>query len=149
VVERVAKTIHDAMVYAVCEFKGEPRAWQNGNSTAESYARREARDIIAALQSRVLPQAGMREALEDLQQAEAEYRLMHDRHGDGSQAAGRAWDLMRRAGDKARALLDAALATAPIPMSENHLAQRQQDEYFCARCKKRWPIEEEAPSCQG
>lgn len=45
------------------------------------------------------------EALDDLQQAEAEYRLMHDRHGDGSQAAGRAWDLMRRAGDKARAAL--------------------------------------------
>jgi hypothetical protein len=43
-----------------------------------------------------------REALDDLQQAEAEYRLMHDRHGDGSQAAGRAWDLMRRAGDNAR-----------------------------------------------
>lgn len=46
------------------------------------------------------------EALDDLQQAEAEYRLMHDRHGDGSQAAGRAWDLMRRAGDKARVTLN-------------------------------------------
>jgi hypothetical protein len=43
--------------------------------------------------------------LDDVQQAEAEYRLMHDRHGDGSQAAGRAWDLMRRAGDKAREAL--------------------------------------------
>lgn len=27
-------------------------------------------------------------ALDDVQQAEAEYRLMHDRHGDGSQATG-------------------------------------------------------------
>lgn len=48
----------------------------------------------------------LREALDDLQQAEAEYRLMHDRHGDGSRAAGRAWDLMRRSGDKARTALE-------------------------------------------
>jgi hypothetical protein len=46
--------------------------------------------------------------VDDLQQSEAEYRLMHDRHGDGSRAAGRAWDLMRRAGDKARAALAGA-----------------------------------------
>jgi hypothetical protein len=39
-----------------------------------------------------------------------EYRLMHDRHGDGASATGRAWDLMKRAGDKARAALT---ATAP------------------------------------
>lgn len=51
---------------------------------------------------------GLRTLLDDLQQAEAEYRLMHDRHGDGSRAAGRAWDLMRRAGDKARAALSPA-----------------------------------------
>jgi len=52
------------------------------------------------------------EALDDLQQAEAEYRLMHDRHGDGSQASGRAWDLMRRAGDKARKALSTLTAQA-------------------------------------
>jgi len=43
--------------------------------------------------------------LDDLQQSEAEYREMHDRHGDGSQAARRAWDLMLQAGDRARAAL--------------------------------------------
>lgn len=48
----------------------------------------------------------LREALDDLQQAEAEYRLMHDLHGDSSRAAGRAWLLLRRAGDAARTLLD-------------------------------------------
>ncbi|QDC37060.1 hypothetical protein [Sphingobium fuliginis] len=58
---------------------------------------------IAALEEEI---KGMREALDDLQQAEAEYRLMHDRHGDGSRAAGRAWDLMRRSGDKARTALE-------------------------------------------
>lgn len=31
---------------------------------------------------------------------EANYRLVHDLHGDGSAEAGRAWDLMRRAGEK-------------------------------------------------
>lgn len=50
----------------------------------------------------------LRNALDDLQQAEAEYRLMHDLHGDGAAATGRAWDLMRRAGNKARAVLDGA-----------------------------------------
>lgn len=52
------------------------------------------------------------ERLDTLQQAEAEYRLMHDRHGDGSRAAGRAWDLMRRAGDKARAALKGEAVSA-------------------------------------
>jgi hypothetical protein len=57
--------------------------------------------------------AELEAALEDLQQAEAEYRLMHDTHGDGAQAAGRAWDLMRRAGDKARAALRASYNRKP------------------------------------
>jgi nucleotide-binding universal stress UspA family protein len=55
--------------------------------------------------------SGVREVLDDLQQAEHEYREIHDRHGDGSQAAGRAWDLLRRAGDKARAALSASPVT--------------------------------------
>lgn len=57
----------------------------------------------------ITPQGGsgelLREALDDLQQAEAEYRLMHDRHGGDARATGRAWDLMRRAGNKARTIL--------------------------------------------
>lgn len=48
---------------------------------------------------------GLRFALLELCNAEAEYRKAHDLHGDGSPAAGRAWDLMRRAGDRARDLL--------------------------------------------
>lgn len=65
----------------------------------------EAADTITRLRSLLSERT---EALDDLQQAEFEYRQMHDRHGDGSQAAGRAWDLMRRAGDKARAALKEA-----------------------------------------
>lgn len=41
---------HEAMVHAVREFKGDPQPWQNGNSTAESYARQQARAAIAAIQ---------------------------------------------------------------------------------------------------
>lgn len=47
----------------------------------------------------------MQEALEALTFAEASYRSAHDLFGDGSREAGREWDLMRRAGDRARALL--------------------------------------------
>lgn len=47
----------------------------------------------------------LREALDTLQRSEAAYRRAHDVHGDGALAAGRAWDIMRRAGDKARAAL--------------------------------------------
>jgi len=47
-----------------------------------------------------------RDALNDLQLLEAEYRHAHDHAGDGSQAAGAAWDHMRAAGDRARALLE-------------------------------------------
>lgn len=47
----------------------------------------------------------LREALERLEQAEANYRRAHDLYGAGSREAGRAWDLMRRAGDEARAIL--------------------------------------------
>lgn len=47
----------------------------------------------------------LRGALADLAFAEADYRQTHDLYGDGSKEAGRAWDLMRRAGDKARAAI--------------------------------------------
>lgn len=46
----------------------------------------------------------LREALTDLAAAEMGYRIRHDVYGDGSPHTGRAWDLMRRAGDKARAV---------------------------------------------
>lgn len=32
--------------------------------------------------------------------------------------------------------------------NHGHLAQRQQDEYYCARCDKRWPVGEEPPLCE-
>lgn len=48
---------------------------------------------------------GMREALEDLETREAEYRHEHDIYGDGNILTGRAWDRMRRAGDRARTAL--------------------------------------------
>ena len=49
-------------------------------------------------------------ALTRLADAEQHYRLMHDLHGDGDMRAGRAWDLMRRAGDQARDALRAMAA---------------------------------------
>lgn len=63
------------------------------------------RDVLALIgKSKALS-----EALDDLQQAEAEYRAMHDLYGDAAKATGRAWDLMRRAGDRARSLLNSAV----------------------------------------
>jgi hypothetical protein len=47
----------------------------------------------------------MREALNLLADAERSYRKAHDLHGDGSRESGRAWDMMRRAGDHARRTL--------------------------------------------
>ncbi len=52
------------------------------------------------------------EALEDLSSAEAAYRLSHDLNGDGHIQTGRAWDAMRRAGDKARAAIKLAKESA-------------------------------------
>lgn len=43
----------------------------------------------------------------DLQRAEAAYRRAHDLHGSASREAGRAWDIMRRAGDRVRRALGA------------------------------------------
>jgi hypothetical protein len=50
--------------------------------------------------------AKLREALDALAQAEATYRYAHDVLGTGDPKTGRAWDLMKRAGDKARAALN-------------------------------------------
>ena len=45
------------------------------------------------------------EALLELANAEKNYRWLHDTQGGGHIDTGRAWDKMRRAGDKATALL--------------------------------------------
>ena len=51
-------------------------------------------------------------ALEELADCEQKYRSAHDLRGDGSKEAGRAWDLMRRAGDRARAAIAKAKGEA-------------------------------------
>lgn len=62
---------------------------------------------LRALERALQPsnEAMLREALEELQKAEATYRYAHDVFGGGDLKTGRAWDLMRRAGDKARSAL--------------------------------------------
>lgn len=50
-------------------------------------------------------QDGLVEAAGELAFAEAEYRRKHDLCGRGHIDTGRAWDRMRRAGDKVRAAL--------------------------------------------
>ena len=47
----------------------------------------------------------LRGLLLSLATAEAEYRHLHDLHGDGDMRTGRGWDWMRRKGDEARAAL--------------------------------------------
>ena len=46
--------------------------------------------------------------LKQLSWDEMQYRHDHDHYGRGDIRTGRAWDLMRRSGDKARAHLDGA-----------------------------------------
>jgi len=48
----------------------------------------------------------LRVTLSLLADAESIYRHDHDVFGDGSLAAGRAWDNMRKCGDRARAILE-------------------------------------------
>lgn len=68
--------------------------------------------IVAALTTAQKENAALRENLEALQIAESHYRALHDLHGDGTALVGRAWDLLRRAGDAARALRSSAPALA-------------------------------------
>lgn len=82
---------------------GSPASWAKIKANAALIA--EAPDLLTGIERLLKREEALREALDDLQQAEAEYRLMHDRHGDGAMAAGRAWDRMRRCGDKARTTL--------------------------------------------
>ncbi len=72
------------------------------NPNVNPYIRRVAADAIEALQAERVELVA---ALWELQLAEATYRKLHDLHGRGSMKVGRAWDELRRAGDKARALL--------------------------------------------
>jgi hypothetical protein len=103
-VERVSSVIKE-LVKPFAVLAGACALCKRGDRLNSESVEQAARAILASIPS---TEGGLREALDDLQQAEFEYRLMLDRHGDGSQAAGRAWDLMRRAGDKARGLLDRA-----------------------------------------
>ncbi len=60
------------------------------------------RDLILAADKRI---AGLIVLLRELAEAEADYRIKHDTLGDGHIDAGRAWDKMRKAGNRARAAL--------------------------------------------
>lgn len=60
-------------------------------------------DTISTLRAEV---ERLREGLANLERAESEYRWAHDTIGGGDIKTGRAWDLMRRCGDRARALLE-------------------------------------------
>lgn len=70
-------------------------AWNT--RTASEQPRTDARgDMVEADWRKLAIQLAMREA---------DYRLNHDVHGDGSREAGRSWDMMRRAGDAVRNLI--------------------------------------------
>src|SRR5579864_2799359 len=64
-------------------------------------------DLVRLAAQRLKARSEISEALRNLSVAEATYRATHDLEGDASPKTGRAWDLMRRAGDKARAALEA------------------------------------------
>lgn len=55
--------------------------------------------------------SALRDVLTRLAGAEADYRRIHDLVGGDHRETGRAWDLMRRAGDAARALLNSTNTT--------------------------------------
>jgi len=61
--------------------------------------------MIAEIRELRAENTRLKSSANKLASAEAEYRKAHDLHGDGSPQSGRAWDLMRRAGDTARAAL--------------------------------------------
>ena len=62
-------------------------------------------------------------ALDELQDAEKIYRMCHDIDGDGHMNTGRAWDRMRRAGQRARE----ALAKVTQGSTETFLGSNRRD----------------------
>lgn len=65
--------------------------------------------MVACAQHRIAATAALATPLSSLAIAESTYRYAHDTFGGGDSRTGRAWDSLRRAGDKARQ----ALATQP------------------------------------
>lgn len=80
-------------------------AGEHSGLVAVTYKEPANRSLIALAPTLAALVLEAREALAALTFAEADYRAAHDLYGDGSREAGRAWDLMRRAGDRARATL--------------------------------------------
>ena len=65
---------------------------------------RQAADALKASEARV---GELEKLARELERAESRYRIAHDIHGGSSLETGRAWDLMRRAGDYVRQALAA------------------------------------------
>lgn len=63
--------------------------------------------LIVALRNAAPRIAALVEAAGAMESAEQQYRAEYQRHGAGSLNAGRAWDIMRVAGEKVRAALAA------------------------------------------
>ena len=67
---------------------------------------KDVRRLLKDVEAAEAENARFRTALNDLCAAEQHYRSEHDIHGGKSLKSGRAWDLMRRAGNDGRAALD-------------------------------------------
>lgn len=76
---------------------------------SESAARNRAEDRSRQLEADLVAMQAERDrfkaALSELSDSERNYRMIHDLDGDAHINAGRAWDKMRQAGHRARALL--------------------------------------------
>lgn len=62
-------------------------------------------EVVNEIEDLRAAKAELVDALNVLQANESVYREVHDLKGAGDMATGRAWDCMRHAGDKARALV--------------------------------------------
>jgi hypothetical protein len=82
---------------------------QDVSDTVENLLREYSRSFLRDYLSRfIIPKPdSLADALRELADAEKNYRWLHDTQGGGHIDTGRAWDKMRRAGDKARAKLEA------------------------------------------
>ncbi len=77
----------------------------NGPLLAERYVDPDCAEAAARIAELEAERDRLAEHLGELAQTEADYRLKHDTLGDGHIDAGRAWDKMRKSGDRARAAL--------------------------------------------